>query len=215
MNAHMQALAGAQAGRIGLTREGVVIAVDPSQHAVRVRIEPEGLETGWIPDAGLAAGGLRIGCPCEAGTQVLVEPMNGDLEYPVIKARLFNVHAQPPVSPQTGNPAQPGELLAVAGQATPPVEDGAAFGDAQDKAAWFHLTASGFFVGAGNATLAVQDGSIVLKVGGAIMKLSASGLEVTGGTISSDTDVLAAGISGKSHVHGGVKAGGDNSAGPH
>ena len=58
------------------------------------------------------------------------------------------------------------------------------------------------------------------------MALTASGLTVTGGrsstdkditakgTVTGQTDTVAAGISGKGHAHGGVQKGGDTTAGP-
>lgn len=51
----------------------------------------------------------------------------------------------------------------------------------------------------------------VVQTGGDVSM--AQNLQVDG-TISSDTDVLADGISGKNHTHGGVQAGGSNTAPP-
>jgi phage baseplate assembly protein gpV len=207
MNAHAIMAASAQAARIGQARDGVVIAVDPVSHAVKVRLEPDGQETGWLPDAAMAAGGMRIACPSEVGTQVKVHPTDGDIEHGTITARMFDTIVTPPVSPATGKQAQPGELLVMAGQGAGPQKDGGSVGTPTQNAAWYHLTPTGFFAGAGNATLTVKNGSLVAKVGGCTMTLSASGLAVTGGTITSDTDVLANGISGHNHHHGGVQTG--------
>ncbi len=99
-------LSGAQ----GRPRHGLVTATDPSNHAVRIALQPEGIVTGWIPDPGLACAGLRICCPCEVGTQVLAVPVEGDAEHPVIIARLFDATIVPPTSPATNKPVQPGEI---------------------------------------------------------------------------------------------------------
>ena len=102
--------AATQAGALGQPRHALVTSVDAVSHAVKVTIQPEGLESGWIPDGAIAASGLRIACPSEIGTQVLVVPVEGDAEHPVVVARLFDVTLMPPSSPATGSPVQPGEL---------------------------------------------------------------------------------------------------------
>lgn len=99
-----------QSASLGQARHGVVTSVDPSAHAVRVTIQPEGLETGWIPDGAVAAGGLKLVCPSEIGTQVLVVPVEGDAEHPVVIGRLFDATTLPPSSPFTKTYVQPGEL---------------------------------------------------------------------------------------------------------
>lgn len=88
----------------------VVTSVDAVAHAVKVELQPDGLESGWIPDSTLAAGSLRICCPSDIGTQVLVVPVEGDPEHPVVVARLFDVVQSPNVSPVTGKPVQAGEI---------------------------------------------------------------------------------------------------------
>ena len=102
--------AATQAGALGQPRHALVTSVDAVSHAVKVTIQPEGLESGWIPDGAIAASGLRIACPAEIGTQVLVVPVEGDAEHPVVVARLFDVTLMPSSSPATGSPVQPGEL---------------------------------------------------------------------------------------------------------
>ena len=99
-----------QAAALGQPRHAIVTSVDAVSHAVKVTIQPEGLESGWVPDGAIAAGALRIACPAEIGTQVLVVPVEGDAEHPVVVARLFDVTVMPPSSPATGSPVQPGEL---------------------------------------------------------------------------------------------------------
>ena len=102
--------AATQAGALGQPRHALVTSVDAVSHAVKVTIQPEGLESGWIPDGAVAASGLRIACPSEIGTQVLVVPVEGDAEHPVVVARLFDITLMPPSSPATASPVQPGEL---------------------------------------------------------------------------------------------------------
>ena len=99
-----------QVAAVGQPRHALVTSVDAVSHAVKVSIQPDGIESGWIPDGALAAAGLRIACPAEIGTQVLVVPVEGDPEHPVVVARVFDVSMTPPTSPATGQPVQPGEL---------------------------------------------------------------------------------------------------------
>ena len=102
--------AATQAGALGQPRHALVTSVDPTSHSVKVAIQPEGIESGWIPDATIAANGLKIACPAEIGTQVLVVPVEGDAEHPVVVARLFDVSIMPPTNPVTNKPVQPGEI---------------------------------------------------------------------------------------------------------
>lgn len=79
------------------TRIGVVDAVDPARHAVRVRVQPNDLLTGWLPVATLAAGqgwGLHI-LP-GVGQQVVVDFQEGGGEAGIVRGVLFSDRALPP-----------------------------------------------------------------------------------------------------------------------
>lgn len=152
-----------QVAALGQPRHALVTSVDAVSHSVKVTIQPEGIESGWIPDAAIAAAGLRIACPAEIGTQVLVVPVEGDAEHPVVIARLFDVSITPPVGPATGQPVQPGEI-----------------GIFLDGGTYFHMTGNGIFM----------RGKLIID-----------------GSVDVNGDVVADGISLKSHVHGGVQAG--------
>jgi phage baseplate assembly protein gpV len=116
--------------RIGRLRHAIVSAVDAKTHTVKVTIQPEGIESGWIPDSGFAAGGLKIACPCEVDTQVVIAPMEGDAEHPVIVGRLFDATKTPPVSPASGDVVQPGEI-----------------GIFADQGVYLHLSRKGIAIG--------------------------------------------------------------------
>ena len=94
----------------GQPKHGIVTSIDPVNHAVKVTIEPDGVESGWIPDGAIAAGGLKIACPSEVGTQVLLIAVEGDAEHPVVVARLFDTVSTPPISPASSQPVQAGEI---------------------------------------------------------------------------------------------------------
>ena len=193
----MQRHAQAAAAGVGKARHALVSAVDPVNHAVKVTLQPEGTESGWMPDPGLAASGLRIAAPCEIGTQVLVESVEGDAEHPVIVGRLFDTTMTPPVSPVTGQPAQPGELLVLAGQAT------ASGQAAATNPAYLHIQPQGFFAGVGTTTsVAITADQIVFTIGGMTWTMTTSGVQQTGGGITSTGDVIANGTSLEQHTHG-------------
>ena len=193
----MQTEAEAAAAGIGKARHALVSAVDPVNHAVKVIVQPESTESGWMPDPGLAANGLRIACPAEIGTQVLVESVEGDAEHPIITARLFDTTMTPPVSPVTGQPAQPGEFLVLAGQPTAAGQPGAA------NPAYLHIQPQGFFAGIGTGTtVAITAGQIVFTIGGMTWTMTASGVQQTGGGITSTGDVSANGVTLETHTHG-------------
>lgn len=118
-----------QVAALGQPRHALVTSVDAVSHSVKVTVQPEGIESGWIPDAAIAAAGLRIACPAEIGTQVLVVPVEGDAEHPVVIARLFDVSITPPVAPVTGKPVQPGEI-----------------GIFLDGGVYLHMTRDGIFI---------------------------------------------------------------------
>ncbi len=182
-------------------QHGVVSAVDPVRNTVRVLLQPDGVETGDIPAPALAAGTLRIAIPLEVGTQVTLKPIGGDAEQFVVSTVLFDAVMTPPISPQTGQPAQPGEFLVVTGQQGAPPADGSAPQGAAADGGWWHVTPGGLFAGAGNCRLALRNGQAVLSVAGCTATLSPDGVTVSGG------DVKADGISLKTHVHGGVQGG--------
>ncbi|MCE2563666.1 phage baseplate assembly protein V [Komagataeibacter sp. FNDCF1] len=192
---------------------GLVSAVDPLNHAVKVTAQPAGVETGWIPYAAMQVGTLRIACVPDIGTHVLLVRLEGDGEHAVCACPVYDAVILPPVSPATGHVAQPGELLVVAGCGAPPTGDDTTPGAVSRNAPWWHLTRDTIYSGAGNTTETLTNGSRAWKVDGVTMTLDTNGLTVTGGpiitdgnitaqgTVTGQTDVKAAGISGKSHIH--------------
>ena len=209
-----EAIAGVAASSVmqyGRAQHAIVCAVDPIKHLVQVTLQPSGLTSGWLPDPGLATGGLRIAAPCEVGTQVLVAPVEGDAENPVIVARVFDLVARPPTSPVTGKPAQPGELLAVSGAGVPSMTTGGPVSAPVANAAWFHLTTAGFFAGAGTMKLAITPEAITLTADGSTLTLTKASLAAMGAALSTDQDVSAGDVSLKTHLH--LSAGGSGLSG--
>lgn len=165
---------------------GIVSAVDPTSHAIKVLLQPENIETGWIPDGAVTqVGDLCIACPSAPGSHVLLQPVDGDGEHFVVVAVIYDAVMKPVASPVTGRAAQTGEWLMRAGCGS---------GGGTD-AGWVHVTADGFFAGAGGVSLSLREGACVVKVGEVQAVLSAGGLHVTGGDISTSDHALGG------HVH--------------
>ena len=97
---------------IAQPRYATVASVDPAAHAIRVTIQPEGVLSGWIPDASAvsAGGGFGIVSPPSVGDQVLVVHAHGDADHPVVVGRVFSSVDVPPTSPITNKAVQPGEV---------------------------------------------------------------------------------------------------------
>ncbi|GCE82512.1 phage baseplate assembly protein V [Komagataeibacter diospyri] len=206
-------IAASMAGTLAQPRFGLVSAVDPVNHAVKVLVQPSDIETGWLPYAALQVGSLRIACPPDIGAHVLMVPIEADAEHGVAACPIYDAVMMPPISPATGKAAQPGELLVVAGTGAPPASGGAAPGTPAGNAPWWHLTVDAIHSGAGDTTETLNSDGKTWQVGSVGMILDSSGLSITGGSITTDsditaqgtitgqTDVKAAGISGNSHTH--------------
>ena len=93
-------------------RFATVASVDPDTHSVRVYVQPEGVLSGWIPDASAfaTAGGYGVVAPLAVGDQVLVAHAHGDADHPIVVGRLFSSVDPPPSSPATGKSVGPGEF---------------------------------------------------------------------------------------------------------
>ncbi|EHH67016.1 baseplate assembly protein [Gluconobacter morbifer] len=170
---------------------GIVSAVDPVNHAVRVRLQPDDVETGWLPDmGGVQAGDLRLSCPSAPGTHVVLQPLEGDGEHLVVTGAVYDTVVTAPVSPWTGRVAQPGEMLVRAGCGAPPVTPGQLPGGPSGNGDWWHVGPDDVAVGAGNARMVIQNDEIRLSVGGGALVLGPSGLTVTGGDVRTDQHSL-------------------------
>ncbi|MBF0877395.1 baseplate assembly protein [Gluconobacter cerevisiae] len=197
--------AAALQGRTSHTMFGIVSAVDPVNHAVKVRIQPENIETGWIPDScGVHAGDLRIARPSSPGTHVVLQPIEGDGEHLVVTGSVYDTVVMAPLSPLTGKVAQPGELLVKGGCGLPPLSASGKVGASSSGAGWLHIGLDGVAVGAGNASFVIKDGTIILSVGGTEMTLTSAGLTLSGGDIRTDQHSLNEHI----HLAGSQKTGG-------
>lgn len=78
-------------------RVGLVTSYDPTAHAAKVLLQPEGFETGWLPIHGHHVGngwGMVVGL--QIHDQVRVSFQEGDLETGAITARIHSDDDKPP-----------------------------------------------------------------------------------------------------------------------
>ena len=73
------------------SRKGLVTSYDPQTYAVKVALQPDGTETGWLPLRTQWAGpGWGLFCPPPIGAQVSVEFQEGDREAGEATGVTFN-----------------------------------------------------------------------------------------------------------------------------
>lgn len=78
-------------------RVGLVSGYDPDNHAVKVQLQPEGNETGWIPLETLHIGnGYGVAIGPEIGDQLEITFQGGDPEVPRVTGRIFSDKEKPP-----------------------------------------------------------------------------------------------------------------------
>jgi phage baseplate assembly protein gpV len=93
----LKSQAGALDQMLGQPRIGTVSSVDSRSSTARVKLQPEGVLTGWLPVLSPWVGsGWGIACPPAPGDQVLVLPQEGDAEHGIIVGRAFSETQQPP-----------------------------------------------------------------------------------------------------------------------
>jgi phage baseplate assembly protein gpV len=81
----MKAHVGAMLSQIAQPRIGVVTAVDPARHMVKVALQPEGVQSGWVP---VTVGWSMLELPA-TGQQVLTVPQEGDADSLHVIGRVF------------------------------------------------------------------------------------------------------------------------------
>ena len=80
------------------TQYGTVSAYNPNDYTIRAILQPEGVETGWIPLASQWAGNnLGAVFGPAIGDQVRIDFIGGEVEAALAGGRFFNVNAIPPI----------------------------------------------------------------------------------------------------------------------
>lgn len=98
----MRAQAAAVGGDTAMVRNGTVTSYNPANYAVKVMIEPEGTETGWLPVLSPWIGnGWGMFAPPTIGDAIEVHFTEGDFEAGFACLRYFN-DSDRPLSVQSG-----------------------------------------------------------------------------------------------------------------
>lgn len=85
---------------VARSRVGIVDGYNPELHAVRVRIQPEDVLTGWMPIATAMAGsGWGVMAPPSPGDQMLVHFQEGAGDTPIACGVMFSDQRRPPAVP--------------------------------------------------------------------------------------------------------------------
>jgi phage baseplate assembly protein gpV len=84
----------------GQPRFAEITSFDKDTHTAKVTLQPEGVQTGWLPilASGIGAGWGVIASPA-IGDQVFVIPQEGNAEHGVIVGRCFSDQQRPPAAP--------------------------------------------------------------------------------------------------------------------
>jgi phage baseplate assembly protein gpV len=177
------------AGTLAGEKDGTITSYDPNAYAVKVMIQPDGYETGWIPLPSVFVGnGYGAYFGPEIGQAVSVTFADGDKDNGRISKFFFNNVEVPIKSP---NAVQSGEIL---------LQDKAGnmirWSPVQNKLIITANKEADLNVGT-NLDVAIQ-GNATITVTGNINLTAAGG------------DITVAGISLVNHVHtGGTLGGGD------
>jgi len=104
----MKSHTGNQIDARGQFKIGVVKSVHAEAYTVKCEIQPDGVMTGWLPVFSMWLGnGWGMACLPPPGTQVLIAPLNGDMENGIVMGALYSSVDVPP------GPARVGEFLLV------------------------------------------------------------------------------------------------------
>lgn len=182
-------------------RLGTVSGYDPNTYMVKVQLQPEGVETGWLPlGSPFVGSGFGIAVGPAIGDQVEVQFPDGDLSSGVVSMRFYSDAARPPAVPsgEVWIVHSSGSLLKLHNDGSIEINATAGIKYTGTSHA-FHgpvtmdqtLQATGQISGQGG--LAISGGS------GASVQ---GNMNITGGDVKADT------ISLKGHVHSGVQTGG-------
>jgi phage baseplate assembly protein V len=211
---------------IGYTQLGIITSVDAVDYTVKVLLQPEEIETGFIPYCTPFYGWVA---PPSGGEQCLVLFERGNNNVPVAALLLYWNDARAPGMVTPGDTAA-GEILLKhsSGSYVKLTDDGKILINGQTEidvtapklvvttTGDVDITSSGGEITAQATTINLKgnviiDGTLTANNGAITMN---SGVITTNANIITSQDVQASGISLTSHVHSGVTTGGSNTGGP-
>ncbi|QIY81513.1 phage baseplate assembly protein V [Chromobacterium violaceum] len=192
------------------SRKGTISAYDPGNYAVKVLLQPDGVETGWIQlDAVGVGNGWGLACGPQIGDEVSVEFTRGNTNAGSVVSRHFNDENVPigPPSGETWMVHKTGASLKLTndGNVTATDPSGTVLQLSNDG----NVRITGNLVVSGNTTIqgtTTSHGQITGQGGMAVS--GGNGASVAGNMAITGGDVTADSISLKGHRHGGVQTGG-------
>ena len=96
----IKAGAGGLDGLAGTVRFGLVSSFDPSTFSAKVMIQPENIQSGWLPVMSPWVGnGWGLAAPLPPGTQVIILAQEGDAEQGVIAGAVWSSEDKPLAAP--------------------------------------------------------------------------------------------------------------------
>ncbi|QDH25817.1 baseplate assembly protein [Neokomagataea tanensis] len=174
----------------------MVSATDPTNHAIKVRVQPEDIETGWMPDlSGVQAGKLRIACPTSVGTHVVLLPIEGDAEQFVVVAAVYDTVVVPPKVPREDRTVRTGEWLVRSGYESVASKQKEVLSEGDVAGGWCFVAPSEVSFGVGNNSISVSADGVKFNVGNVEASIDNSGISVKGG------DVYTQRVSLDQHIH--------------
>jgi phage baseplate assembly protein gpV len=204
------------------TRHGTVSSYDPGAYAVKVMLQPDNVETGWLPLKSIFIGnGWGIFCPPSIGDAVEIDYQEGDNEVGSIGMRFFNDQDRP-------LPCPSGEFWLVhkSGASVKSTNDGMLTlsdpsGTVLQLSNDGNVRITGNLIVSGNTTTkgnTETDGATLSKGAitgqGGMAVSGGSGATVAGNLAVSGGDVSADSISLKNHLTTGVQPGSGTSGKP-
>lgn len=191
----------AQANTFG-NRMGVVTSYDPKRYAAKVTLQPDDLQTGWLPVASCWIGkSWGFFTPPNIGDQVTVEFCDGDIGAGTIVGRIWDDN-------QVALAVQSGEawLVHKSGQSIKLTNDGKLTLD-DAHGATIVLDGAGNLVS--QAKQWTHTGPVEFK-----SAVHFDDNVQVDKTLTANTDVIGGGKSLKTHTHPGVQTGGGNTGQP-
>lgn len=204
----------------GSMRLGLVTSYDPAKYAVKVNMQPDGVETGWVPLAAQAVGnGWGILTPPAIGDQILVLMQESDPDAGVAAWCLFNSIDVPPAVP-----SQEFWMVHKTGSYLKFLTDGSVSVNVTKNltatvAGTTQITATGAVTLTAQANVTATIGGNLSATATGTGTLSASSWSITGnvslnGTFTATGTVTGNGHNLSTHVHGGISTGSSNSGTP-
>jgi phage baseplate assembly protein gpV len=212
-----------------MPRQATISSYDMTAHAVKVMLQPENVESNWMPLGAIGVGnGWGICTGPQIGDQVHVSFAEGDFHSGIIVGRVFSTGATPPPVPsgETWMVHQNGTYVKLLGNGDLSINTNRDLlvNAGRDVTVTGARNFAGTFSGYAHitATTEITLSAPVLNLNGTINQTNGLGTGLgtmqgsltVQGQIKSNTEVVAQTTPLHTHVHTGVSSGASNTGGP-